>query len=68
MTRKPKKRTSGPTQPEEERERKQRKVRLSDDELADVDAMASLWALTRSAAIAKMAHDARERARRGEGK
>lgn len=52
-------RPSGPTQAEGDRKRRQCLLRLSDEELADVDAVAERWGVSRSAAVARMARGAR---------
>lgn len=49
---------SGPTQPEDERERRGVLIRLSPDELAVLDAVAARWGLTRSAAVVRLAREA----------
>lgn len=60
----PKKRTSGPsgaTQPEGERKRKQRLMRLTDRELRDLDLVAERWGVSRSDAVARLAREELER-------
>lgn len=61
-----KRRVSGPTQAEDARARKQVLVRLTAEELADVDAVAARWEVPRSDAIARMAHETRQRQSNGQ--
>jgi len=53
--------SSGATQPEGERLRKQRLLRLSDDELEALDAVAERWGVSRSDAVARLAREELER-------
>ena len=53
--------SSGSTQPEGERLRKQRLLRLSDDEAAALDAVAERWGVSRSDAVARLAREELER-------
>lgn len=53
--------TSGPTQPEDQRVRRQVLIRLSDEELDVVDEYARAIGETRSAAIYRAVRDALER-------
>lgn len=52
--RKPKPRTSGQTIPEDRRERRQVLLRLTDDERARLDAVASAWGVSRSDAVVRL--------------
>jgi len=53
--------SSGATQPEGERLRKQRLLRLSDDEVEALDAVAERWGVSRSDAVARLAREELER-------
>ena len=57
----PKKRSSGPTQPEPDRKRKQYTLRLSDDEVEALDTVAERWGVSRSDAVARLAREELER-------
>lgn len=57
MTKDRKPRRSGPTIPESQRSRKQVTVRLSPEELANIDAVARERGLTRSDAVVTLARE-----------
>lgn len=49
---------SGPTQPEEKRERGKKTLRLSDEESAELAQLAARWGTTESAAVARAVREA----------